>query len=132
MFDFVVKCMISSKHLLQKDISSSALNFLCPSCVRSQRPSLQSLGPVLVAMTELALQLPEGDAFKALIDRTVSWQEKAQECLSQKDVAPLLKASANQTGLVSNNGSLSGRDSAKNSSVIQPSGQLQSNGESAN
>lgn len=118
--------MLSAKHLLQKDVTSSALSFLCPSCFRSQRPSLQSLGSVLVAMTELALQLPEGDAFKALIDRTVSWQEKAQEVLSRKEVAPLLISSASVTARVSNNSSLSSRDSARNSS----SGQLHNNGES--
>ncbi|KAM8976548.1 lysine-specific demethylase 5B isoform 1-T1 [Pelodytes ibericus] len=56
--------------------------WLCPQCHRSKKPPLEKILPLLASLQRLRVRLPEGDALRYLIERTVNWQHRAQHMLS--------------------------------------------------
>lgn len=55
--------------------------FLCPVCMRSRRPRMDTILQLLVALQALPVRLPEGEALQCLTERAMSWQ--VTECLSK-------------------------------------------------
>ncbi|XP_023659863.1 lysine (K)-specific demethylase 5Ba isoform X2 [Paramormyrops kingsleyae] len=53
--------------------------WLCPLCRRSERPPLDRVLPLLASLQRLRVRLPEGDALRYLIERTVRWQHRVQQ-----------------------------------------------------
>ena len=54
--------------------ASKEVKFLCPCCLRSRRPRLETILALLVAMQKVPVRLPEGDALKCLTERAMNWQ----------------------------------------------------------
>uniref|UniRef100_T1IT35 [histone H3]-trimethyl-L-lysine(4) demethylase n=1 Tax=Strigamia maritima TaxID=126957 RepID=T1IT35_STRMM len=50
------------------------LKFLCPLCLRSRRPRLETILSLLVSLQKLPVRLPEGEALQCLTERAMSWQ----------------------------------------------------------
>ncbi|XP_040298013.1 lysine-specific demethylase 5C isoform X3 [Bufo bufo] len=61
--------------------------FLCPLCVRSRRPRLQTILSLLVALQKLSVRLPEGEALQCLTERAMSWQDRARRVLATPEIA---------------------------------------------
>ncbi|NXR07265.1 KDM5B demethylase, partial [Semnornis frantzii] len=55
--------------------------WLCPQCHRSEKPPLEKILPLLASLQRIRVRLPEGDALRYMIERTVSWQHRAQQML---------------------------------------------------
>uniref|UniRef100_A0A3Q1BV45 [histone H3]-trimethyl-L-lysine(4) demethylase n=1 Tax=Amphiprion ocellaris TaxID=80972 RepID=A0A3Q1BV45_AMPOC len=53
--------------------------WLCPQCQRSEKPSLSQVLSLLTSLRHTGVRLPEGDALHYLVERTVNWQQRAQE-----------------------------------------------------
>lgn len=53
--------------------------WLCPLCRRSEKPPLDKLLPLLASLQRIRVRLPEGDALRFLIERTVRWQHRVQQ-----------------------------------------------------
>ncbi|XP_071069616.1 lysine-specific demethylase 5D-like isoform X3 [Dasypus novemcinctus] len=64
--------------------------FLCPLCMRSRRPRLETILALLVALQRLSVRLPEGEALQCLTERAISWQGRARQALASEDVTALL------------------------------------------
>uniref|UniRef100_A0A452V3P1 [histone H3]-trimethyl-L-lysine(4) demethylase n=1 Tax=Ursus maritimus TaxID=29073 RepID=A0A452V3P1_URSMA len=64
--------------------------FLCPLCMRSRRPRLETILALLVALQSLPVRLPEGEALQCLTERAISWQGRARQALVSEDVTALL------------------------------------------
>ncbi|XP_072674737.1 lysine-specific demethylase 5D isoform X5 [Canis lupus baileyi] len=64
--------------------------FLCPLCMRSRRPRLETILALLVALQRLPVRLPEGEALQCLTERAIVWQGRARQALASKDVTTLL------------------------------------------
>ncbi|XP_059739257.1 lysine-specific demethylase 5C isoform X13 [Bos taurus] len=64
--------------------------FLCPLCMRSRRPRLETILALLVALQRLPVRLPEGEALQCLTERAISWQGRARQALASEDVTALL------------------------------------------
>uniref|UniRef100_A0A672SXE7 [histone H3]-trimethyl-L-lysine(4) demethylase n=1 Tax=Sinocyclocheilus grahami TaxID=75366 RepID=A0A672SXE7_SINGR len=60
-----------------KDIQTG-LPWLCPLCKRSEKPPLDKVLPLLASLQRIRVRLPEGDALRYVIERTVCWQHKVQ------------------------------------------------------
>uniref|UniRef100_A0A671PMH8 [histone H3]-trimethyl-L-lysine(4) demethylase n=1 Tax=Sinocyclocheilus anshuiensis TaxID=1608454 RepID=A0A671PMH8_9TELE len=58
-----------------KDIQSG-LPWLCPLCKLSEKPPLEKVLPLLASLQRIRVRLPEGDALRYVIERTVRWQHK--------------------------------------------------------
>lgn len=54
--------------------ASKEVKFLCPCCLRSRRPRLETILSLLVTMHKVPVRLPEGDALKCLTERAMNWQ----------------------------------------------------------
>uniref|UniRef100_A0A8C5A804 [histone H3]-trimethyl-L-lysine(4) demethylase n=1 Tax=Gadus morhua TaxID=8049 RepID=A0A8C5A804_GADMO len=52
--------------------------WLCPLCQRSRKPPLDRVLPLLASLQRIRVRLPEGDALRFLIERTVRWQHRVQ------------------------------------------------------
>ncbi|CAH2221564.1 lysine-specific demethylase 5B [Pelobates cultripes] len=63
--------------------------WLCPQCHRSKKPPLEKILPLLASLQRLRVRLPEGDALRYLIERTVNWQHRAQYMLSSGNLKPV-------------------------------------------
>uniref|UniRef100_A0A8C5MKI2 [histone H3]-trimethyl-L-lysine(4) demethylase n=1 Tax=Leptobrachium leishanense TaxID=445787 RepID=A0A8C5MKI2_9ANUR len=63
--------------------------WLCPQCHRSKKPPLEIVLPLLASLQRLRVRLPEGDALRYLIERTVNWQHRAQQMLSSGSLKPV-------------------------------------------
>ena len=74
----------------QAPTSLRDIKFLCPHCLRSRRPRLETILSLLVSLNKLTVRLPEGEALQCLTERAMSWREKAQEALDAKDVVDSL------------------------------------------
>uniref|UniRef100_A0A803XYL6 [histone H3]-trimethyl-L-lysine(4) demethylase n=1 Tax=Meleagris gallopavo TaxID=9103 RepID=A0A803XYL6_MELGA len=55
--------------------------WLCPLCRRSEKPPLEKILPLLASLQRIRVRLPEGDALRYMIERTVNWQHRAQQML---------------------------------------------------
>ncbi|XP_027623670.1 lysine-specific demethylase 5C isoform X2 [Tupaia chinensis] len=64
--------------------------FLCPLCMRSRRPRLETILALLVALQRLPVRLPEGEALQCLTERAINWQGRARQALANEDVTALL------------------------------------------
>ncbi|EPY89425.1 lysine-specific demethylase 5B [Camelus ferus] len=63
-------------------ISQGPRIWLCPHCRRSEKPPLEKILPLLASLQRIRVRLPEGDALRYMIERTVSWQHRARQLLS--------------------------------------------------
>ncbi|KAM8717440.1 hypothetical protein ACLKA7_004179 [Drosophila subpalustris] len=70
--------------------------WLCPSCVRSKRPRLETILPLLVQLQQLPMRLPEDEALRCLAERAMNWQDRARKALSSPDVSAALEAIISQ------------------------------------
>ncbi|XP_017023940.1 lysine-specific demethylase 5 [Drosophila kikkawai] len=66
--------------------------WLCPSCVRSKRPRLETILPLLVQLQQLPIRLPEDEALRCLAERAMNWQDRARKALSSPDVSAAQEA----------------------------------------
>lgn len=62
------------------------MKWLCPSCVRSKRPRLETILPLLVSLQTLPIRLPEDEALRCLAERAMNWQDRARKSLTSPDV----------------------------------------------
>ncbi|XP_062843106.1 lysine (K)-specific demethylase 5Ba [Trichomycterus rosablanca] len=53
--------------------------WLCPLCSRSEKPPLSKVLPLLASLQRIRVRLPEGDALRFVIERTVRWQHRVQQ-----------------------------------------------------
>lgn len=66
------------------------LKFLCPLCLRSRRPRLETILSLLVSLQKLAVRLPEGEALQCLTERAMAWQDRARQALTTSELASAL------------------------------------------
>uniref|UniRef100_A0A8C4HUM7 [histone H3]-trimethyl-L-lysine(4) demethylase n=1 Tax=Dicentrarchus labrax TaxID=13489 RepID=A0A8C4HUM7_DICLA len=64
--------------------------WLCPQCQRSEKPPLNKVLSLLASLRHIGVRLPEGDALHYLVERTVNWQNRAQQ-ISQSCNLPELE-----------------------------------------
>uniref|UniRef100_A0A3Q4A970 [histone H3]-trimethyl-L-lysine(4) demethylase n=1 Tax=Mola mola TaxID=94237 RepID=A0A3Q4A970_MOLML len=57
--------------------------WLCPYCQRSKKPPLDKVLPLLASLQRIRVRLPEGDALRFLIERTVRWQHRVQQACTE-------------------------------------------------
>ena len=71
----------------QKKVSSlREIKFLCPTCLVSRRPRLETILSLLVALQKLNVRLAEGDALQCLAERAMAWKSKAEAALATEEV----------------------------------------------
>lgn len=57
--------------------------WLCPLCQLSRKPPLDKVLPLLASLQRIRVRLPEGDALRFLIERTVRWQHRVQQACTE-------------------------------------------------
>ena len=70
--------------------AAKELKYLCPLCLRSRRPRLETILSLLVSLQKLPVRLPEGEALQFLTERAMNWQDRARQFLADEDVVSLL------------------------------------------
>lgn len=53
---------------------SREIKFLCPCCLRSRRPRLETILALLVSLQKIPIRLPECEALQCLTERAMNWQ----------------------------------------------------------
>ncbi|XP_071572335.1 lysine-specific demethylase 5A isoform X1 [Temnothorax nylanderi] len=66
------------------------MKFLCPCCLRSRRPRLETILALLVSLQKIPIRLPEGEALQCLTERAMNWQDRARKALSTDEVSSIL------------------------------------------
>lgn len=66
-----------------RDVSSQCESqpWLCPQCQHSEKPPLNKVLSLLAWLQRVGVRLPEGDALHYLVERTLDWQQRAQQVL---------------------------------------------------
>lgn len=67
------------------------LKFLCPLCLRSRRPRLETILSLLVSLQKLPVRLAEGEALQCLTERAMAWQDRARQALATEELAAALQ-----------------------------------------
>ncbi|KAK0162000.1 hypothetical protein PV327_008383 [Microctonus hyperodae] len=81
--------------------SSRETKFLCPCCLRSRRPRLETILALLVSLQKISIRLPEGEALQCLTERAMNWQDRARQALATEEISSVLaKLSAMSQKLV--------------------------------
>ncbi|KAM8866938.1 lysine (K)-specific demethylase 5Ba isoform 2-T2 [Synchiropus picturatus] len=70
---FHCDCVSATAELEQGDA------WFCPLCHRSRKPPLDKVLPLLASLQRIRVRVPEGDALRFLIERTVRWQHRVQQ-----------------------------------------------------
>ena len=70
--------------------STRDIKFLCPLCLRSRRPRLETILSLLVSLQKLPVRLPEGEALQCLTERAMGWQDRARQALATEELASSL------------------------------------------
>ncbi|XP_019634092.1 PREDICTED: lysine-specific demethylase 5C-like isoform X3 [Branchiostoma belcheri] len=70
--------------------ATKELKFLCPLCMRSRRPRLETILSLLVSLQKLPVRLPEGEALQCLTERAMSWQDRARQALATDELSGAL------------------------------------------
>ena len=74
-FYFTANCVPLSKTLYKgKSPGPKDMKFLCPCCLRSRRPRLETILALLVSLQKSPIRLPEGEALQCLTERAMNWQ----------------------------------------------------------
>ncbi|XP_058808329.1 lysine-specific demethylase 5 isoform X2 [Phymastichus coffea] len=73
-----------------KQQNSRVTKFLCPCCLRSRRPRLETILSLLVSLQKIPIRLPEGEALQCLTERAMNWQDRARQALSAEEVSSVL------------------------------------------
>merc|ERR1712172_60499 len=81
---------LSSHKKDQRPNSLRDIKFLCPSCMRSRRPRLETILSLLVSLQKLTVRLPEGEALQCLTERAMAWQDRARTALATTELAAAL------------------------------------------
>uniref|UniRef100_A0A4W3GP50 Lysine-specific demethylase 5A n=1 Tax=Callorhinchus milii TaxID=7868 RepID=A0A4W3GP50_CALMI len=66
------------------------VKFLCPLCMRSRRPRLETILSLLVSLQKLPVRLPEGEALQCLTERAMGWQDRARQALATDELSSAL------------------------------------------
>ncbi|GAB6028037.1 Lysine-specific demethylase 5B [Chamberlinius hualienensis] len=69
---------------------SRDIKFLCPLCLRSRRPRLETILSLLVSLQKLPLRMPEGEALQCLTERAMGWQDRARQALATEELSAAL------------------------------------------
>lgn len=64
--------------------------YLCPACLRSRRPRLETILCLLVSLQKLPVRLPEGEALQCLTERAMNWQDRARQLLATEEMVTAL------------------------------------------
>lgn len=72
--------------------AAKELKYLCPLCLRSRRPRLETILSLLVSLQKLPVRLPEGEALQFLTERAMSWQDRARQLLGDPEVVKVLNS----------------------------------------
>lgn len=72
--------------------AAKELKYLCPLCLRSRRPRLETILSLLVSLQKLPVRLPEGEALQFLTERAMNWQDRSRQYLADENVVSLLAA----------------------------------------
>ncbi|XP_025106262.1 lysine-specific demethylase 5A-like isoform X3 [Pomacea canaliculata] len=70
--------------------TSREMKFLCPVCLRSRRPRLETILSLLVSLQKLPVRLAEGEALQCLTERAMAWQDRARQMLTTPELAAAL------------------------------------------
>uniref|UniRef100_A0A1W7RA81 [histone H3]-trimethyl-L-lysine(4) demethylase n=1 Tax=Hadrurus spadix TaxID=141984 RepID=A0A1W7RA81_9SCOR len=85
-------CVKKQAALTPSSVSHLAreLKFLCPMCMRSRRPRLETILALLVSLQKIPVRLPEGEALQSLTERAMAWQDCARKALATEELAAAL------------------------------------------
>ncbi|XP_013066570.2 lysine-specific demethylase 5A-like isoform X1 [Biomphalaria glabrata] len=67
--------------------ATKEMKFLCPLCLRSRRPRLETILSLLVSLQKLPVRMAEGEALQCLTERAMAWQDRARQVLTTTDMA---------------------------------------------
>ncbi|XP_012946958.1 lysine-specific demethylase 5A isoform X2 [Aplysia californica] len=67
--------------------ATKEMKFLCPLCLRSRRPRLETILSLLVSLQKLPVRMVEGEALQCLTERAMAWQDRARQVLTTTEMA---------------------------------------------
>ena len=80
------------------------LKYMCPLCLRTRRPRLETILSLLVSLQKLPVRLPEGEALQFLMEKVMQWKEKVKRILKDGKVQRVLHQMKYSTETNSGNG----------------------------
>nr|XP_058915078.1 lysine-specific demethylase 5B isoform X2 [Kogia breviceps] len=94
--------------------------WLCPHCRRSEKPPLEKILPLLASLQRIRVRLPEGDALRYMIERTVNWQHRARQLLSSGNLQSMQERAG--SGLLCGRWQAAAGQAPETSKLSQPPG----------
>ncbi|CAG5123004.1 unnamed protein product, partial [Candidula unifasciata] len=79
-----IKSKTSQTAIMQ---TTKEMKFLCPLCLRSRRPRLETILSLLVSLQKLPVRMAEGEALQCLTERAMAWQDRARQVLTTTEMA---------------------------------------------
>ncbi|XP_069797395.1 lysine (K)-specific demethylase 5Ba isoform X1 [Narcine bancroftii] len=62
------------------------LPWLCPLCLRSEKPSFEKILTLLSTLQKIPVRLPEGEALNYVFERAMNWQHRAKQLLGTDEL----------------------------------------------
>ncbi|KAJ4441673.1 hypothetical protein ANN_11531 [Periplaneta americana] len=67
--------------------ATTELKFICPCCLRSRRPRLETILSLLRSLQNLQVRIPEGEALLCLTERAMNWQDRVRQTLATDELS---------------------------------------------
>lgn len=91
LIDLTANCVPLPKTMYKGKVPTSReTKFLCPCCLRSRRPRLETILALLVSLQKIPIRLPEGEALQCLTERAMNWQDRARQALATDEINTVL------------------------------------------
>ncbi|XP_012538541.2 lysine-specific demethylase lid isoform X1 [Monomorium pharaonis] len=87
---FHINCVPLPKTSYKGKPTSKDMKFLCPCCLRSRRPRLETILALLVSLQKIPIRVPEGEALQCLTERAMNWQDRARKALATDELSSIL------------------------------------------
>ncbi|XP_060701628.1 lysine-specific demethylase 5B-like isoform X2 [Hemiscyllium ocellatum] len=75
-----------SSCVLMVNAHHGELPWLCPLCLRSEKPSFEQILPLLTTVQKIPVRLPEGEALSYVFERAMNWQHRTKQLLSRDEL----------------------------------------------
>ncbi|XP_072336827.1 lysine (K)-specific demethylase 5Ba isoform X3 [Scyliorhinus torazame] len=68
------------------NVHHGELPWLCPLCLRSEKPSFEQMLPLLSTLQKIPVRLSEGEALNYVFERAMNWQHRTKQLLSRDEL----------------------------------------------
>ena len=99
--------------------ASREVRYICMLCCRSRRPRIDTILSLLMSLQKLPVRVAEGEALQFLTERSMNWQDRAKQTLSNSEIQRVLNEVKQQSVVSTDNKQTTSGSNVTQTAIIQ-------------